>query len=79
MAEEVGLMEFVTGGQDDGRQEEVEEDLVVETDEVLEGFTTSDSKGQTDDHACRRVSSLSYIRSDSHEHFVPAKMDATVS
>lgn len=34
IAEKVGLVEFVARGEDDGREEKVEEDLVVEADEV---------------------------------------------
>lgn len=50
--EEVGLVQLVARGQDNGGQQEVEEDLVVEADEVSNRVARGDEENETDNHAC---------------------------
>lgn len=45
-------MQLVAGGKDDGREEEVEEELVVEADAVLNDGARRDPYHQADHHAC---------------------------
>jgi len=40
VAEEVALMQFVTGIKDDGRQKKIEEELIVETDGAQDGLSS---------------------------------------
>lgn len=53
IAEKVGLMQLVAGREDDGREEEVEEDLVVEADEVSDGIARCDEQDEADRHSWR--------------------------
>lgn len=50
VAEEIRLVKFVPGGEDDRREEEVEEELVVEGDAVLEVRFRCESNDKPDEH-----------------------------
>ena len=51
VAEEVGLVQLVAGGENDGREEEVEEDLIVEADQVADRVARGDEEDEADGHA----------------------------
>lgn len=50
MAEEIGLVKFVPGGEDNRWKEEVKEELVVEGDAVLE-VGPDESNDKPDEHS----------------------------
>lgn len=51
VTEEVRLVQLVAGGKDDGREEEVKEELVVEGDAILEVGSGGDSNDQANEHS----------------------------
>jgi hypothetical protein len=51
MAEEIRLVQLVPGGENNGREEEVKEELVVEGDTVLEVGFRGKADDQTNEHA----------------------------
>ena len=62
IAEEVGLVQLVSGGEDNRRKKQVEEDLGIEADEVSDGVIGGDQQEQTDSHAYgRHVSNASSL------------------
>ena len=51
VSEEVGLVQLVPAGQNDGGQQQVEEDLVVEADEVADRVARRDDEDEANGHA----------------------------
>lgn len=48
-------MQFVAGGKDDGRQEQVEEHLIVKADGISHRGDCGEAEDEANDHSCKRL------------------------
>ena len=71
------LVQLVSGGEDDWREQEVEEKLIVEGDNVLYEGARGDAQDEADDHAWGRAQYPD--AGPPMDAGLPAKMDSTVS